>query len=398
MKHLELHVLQSFPVSCLNRDDNNSPKSALFGGVLRGRVSSQCAKRACREEARDQFDSDGFFKGIRTKLIFDKISSRLQGLGESEEMAVALARKAGNYLGKVESDKDDRVKTMMFFSPNEFEKIAGSIYGLTPEEKEAAIKEPDPELEGAAAGRKNKKKEKVNGPMKKALQKALSRFDGLAKDAADIGLFGRMIAADSSLSVDGASMFSHALSTHEVDSEIDYFTAVDERKPVDKTGAGMVEVLEFNSATYYRFAALNLTMLAQEDHFGKTMTQEERKAVVMAFIQGFVKAVPSARRNSMNGNTMPAYVLGVIREKGHPLQLVNAFERPVSKTGKGYVLESIRRINDDYSDLVETWGIEAEFAGVTVSGYGQAGMENKHGSVEVMNLNDLIERMVDYVG
>ena len=61
MKHLELHVIQSVPVACLNRDDLNSPKTAIFGGVQRARVSSQSWKRAIREMAKEmQPDS---FKG-----------------------------------------------------------------------------------------------------------------------------------------------------------------------------------------------------------------------------------------------------------------------------------------------------------------------------------------------
>ena len=51
MKHLELHIIQSVPVACLNRDDLNSPKTAVFGGVQRARVSSQSWKRAIREES-----------------------------------------------------------------------------------------------------------------------------------------------------------------------------------------------------------------------------------------------------------------------------------------------------------------------------------------------------------
>ena len=40
MKLIELHILQSFPVSCLNRDDVGAPKTATFGGATRARISS----------------------------------------------------------------------------------------------------------------------------------------------------------------------------------------------------------------------------------------------------------------------------------------------------------------------------------------------------------------------
>ena len=45
---IEFHILQSFPVTCLNRDDVGSPKTAMIGGTMRARVSSQCWKRAVR--------------------------------------------------------------------------------------------------------------------------------------------------------------------------------------------------------------------------------------------------------------------------------------------------------------------------------------------------------------
>lgn len=45
---IEFHILQSFPVTCLNRDDVGAPKTAVVGGVTRARVSSQCWKRQVR--------------------------------------------------------------------------------------------------------------------------------------------------------------------------------------------------------------------------------------------------------------------------------------------------------------------------------------------------------------
>lgn len=154
-------------------------------------------------------------------------------------------------------------------------------------------------------------------------------------------------------------MFSHALSTHKVDNEIDFFAAVDDLQPKEESGAGMTSTLEFNSATYYRFAALNLNMLADEEHLG-SMTKEERQSVVRTFVEATITAIPSARKNTMNGNTMPVYVLGVVREKGHPVQLVNAFETPVRST-QGYADKSIELLKAEYAKLDNTWGIKAVF-------------------------------------
>jgi CRISPR system Cascade subunit CasC len=199
----------------------------------------------------------------------------------------------------------------------------------------------------------------VKSPIEKAFKGEKKETKSLPKDAADIALFGRMVANDHSLTVEAASMFSHALSTHKADNEIDFFAAVDDLQPKEESGAGMTSTLEFNSATYYRFAALNLDMLADADHL-QSMTKEERQSVVRTFIEATVKAVPGARKNTMNGNTLPVYVLGIVRNVGHPVQLVNAFENPV-RSSQGYAAKSIELLKSEYAKLADTWGIEAAF-------------------------------------
>lgn len=324
MKHLELHIIQSVPVACLNRDDLNSPKTAVFGGVQRARVSSQSWKRAIREMAKEL--SPDVFKGERTRLMFDPLKKAMVDAGLSTEDAEDGAKKIIDHLVKLDSKSKDKVKstTLYFMSPLEVETLA-KAYAETKDAKKAA---------------------------KAVDAKSL-------KDAADISFFGRMVANDHSLTVEAASMFSHALSTHKVDNEIDFFSAVDDLQPKEDSGAGMTSTLEFNSATYYRFVAINLDMLADDEHLG-CMTLVERQAVVRAFVEACIKAIPGARRNTMNGNTLPAYVLGVVRKKGHPIQLVNAFENPI-RPSQGYAGKSVELLKGEYEKLRNTWGLEAAF-------------------------------------
>lgn len=318
MRHLELHILQSVPVACLNRDDFGSPKTALFGNVQRARVSSQCWKRAVRELMQEE--APALFGGQRTRLILDplcRILHEQHGLAEEE------ARKKAEELGAAVSKLDTppvRVKTLFFTSPLELEALAAA-YVATGNAKKAV-------------------KELAKHPI---------------KDAADIALFGRMVASDHSLTLEGAAMFSHALSTHKVSNEIDFFAAVDDLQPEDEAGAGMTGTLEFNSATYYRFAALNLDLL--EQHLS-ALSAEERREVVRNFVTATLRAVPGARKNSMNAATLPSHVLAVVREKGHPVQLVNAFEKPVWTRG-GLMEESVSQLEREYTHLKETWGLEA---------------------------------------
>lgn len=318
MRHLELHILQSVPVACLNRDDFGSPKTALFGNAQRARVSSQCWKRAVRELMQEE--APALFGGQRTRLILDPLCRILH---EQHGLAEEAARKGAEDLGAAVSKLDTppvRVKTLFFTSPLELEALAAAYV--------------------ASGNAKKAVKELAKHPL---------------KDAADIALFGRMVASDHSLTLEGAAMFSHALSTHKVSNEIDFFAAVDDLQPEDEAGAGMTGTLEFNSATYYRFAALNLDLLAQ--HLA-ALSVEERREVVRSFVTATLRAVPGARKNSMNAATLPSRVLVVVREKGHPVQLVNAFEKPVWTRG-GLMEESVSRLEQEYAHLKETWGLEA---------------------------------------
>ena len=59
--YVDFHVLQTVPPSCVNRDDTGSPKTAVYGGATRARVSSQAWKHAIRkmfaEEMADMFET-----------------------------------------------------------------------------------------------------------------------------------------------------------------------------------------------------------------------------------------------------------------------------------------------------------------------------------------------------
>lgn len=344
MQLLELHFLQSVPVSCLNRDDVGSPKTAIFGGVNRARISSQALKRPIRLALQEY--SPTIFAGERSKLIIIPLAERLEKKGIEHGTAVNLARQVGAHLATLDNDAAakgvEKVKTLMFLSPAELDSIANGLSDAAAQLATIATQKPD------EPSSKKKKKEK-GSDIGKIVAKACGEV-GL-KDAADIALFGRMVASDHSLTVEGAAMFSHALSTHKTDNDLDFYTAVDDRQEEDPTvseedraGSGMMGILEFTSAVYYRYVALNLDQLFyQTDRSGKACGnlaallgsehQSARRDIVDAFIRATVKALPGARKNSMNAHTLPAYVVGSYKSKGQPVQLVNAFEKPVNVRG-----------------------------------------------------------------
>lgn len=374
MRHLELHMLQSVPVACLNRDDLGSPKTAFFGGVQRARVSSQCWKRAVRELAKELRESR--FKGFRSKNTTKRLLVFLEEEGLPEKEAILGA----NYLftalhsskadennedsessneSSTEIDENDALedstkKSVLFFTTDVELRCFAKHYIMTGQNE---ILKPKQNKKGEI---RQPKKENIVKAIKRVTQEALKELGNKhLSNGEDIALFGRMTASLPHLNIEGASMFSHALSTHKVDNEIDFFSALDETQSEDKSGAGMIGTLEFNAATYYRFAALNLDMLADDAHLG-SLTREERQDVVATFVEATLKAMPGARKNSMNAHTLPSHVMCVLRDTGHPIQLVNAFEQAVwSPQGKGYMQASFDAMKKEYAELENTWGLKA---------------------------------------
>jgi CRISPR system Cascade subunit CasC len=343
MKLIELHILQSFPVSCLNRDDVGAPKTAIFGGASRARISSQCLKRAIRSEAKELCPE--LYAGERSKLVVRPIAEIVEQHGAPAEKALELSKKLCNELATFDESAFKKhpnilkVKTLIFLSPAEREEIGKELAAMLKESKDA--KSLEKKIKSAAA--------KVR--------------DAKLKDAADIALFGRMVATDHSLTVEGAAMFGHALSTHRADNDIDFYTAVDDRQREDPTveeedraGSGMMGTLEFTSAVYYRYAGLNLGMLDDDDHLG-ALSPEDRRKVVDAFIRATILAVPGARKNSMNAHTLPGYVLGLVKNNGQPLQLINAFEKPVYSKN-GLMEASIAALTEHHKQMQDTWSIQ----------------------------------------
>lgn len=318
MKLIELHILQSYPISCLNRDDVGAPKSATFGGVPRARISSQCLKRAVRLAAAEESPEN--FQGIRSRFLKGPFQAALHSAGLSESEAEKKADEICTEFSKQDSKNKDQVTTAVYLSPGEITQIALAIHG--------------------------------GEDVKKAIKKA-QRLD-----AADIALFGRMVANDATLNVEGAAMFSHALSTHKASNDIDFYSAVDDRKTdAEDAGAGMIGTLEFTSATYYRYAAVNLALFADNKHLG-ALPPDSRRDILKSFIKATLMAVPGARKNSMNAATLPFAVLGIRKDKGQPVQLVNAFERPVKASTNGFDQASREAMEAEHNKLKDTWGIE----------------------------------------
>lgn len=333
MNLIELHILQSFPVTCLNRDDLGAPKSAIFGGILRARVSSQCWKRAVRELFHES--EKGFSETVRTKYLLSlftriiKSEDALKTKEEAESIAkkiLSVANGDKKLFGKFDTKKNI-VDTLFYISEQTATSIVRHVLEKLKEDSKYTPK----------------------------FQEMSDLLKEQVSDAADIALFGRMVAADATNTVEGAALFSHALSTHAVRSELDFFSAIDdEKKNADDAGAGQIGTIEYSSACYYRYIGVNLDLLKKSNLFD----QNQIKAVLENFIRAAILANPSARKNSMFGQGLPSYILAVKRS-GQPLSLANAFEKPVeAKRGSGFIEPSIAALKKEWSDLKAAFGID----------------------------------------
>jgi len=326
---LDVHVLQTLPPSCLNRDDTGSPKSALYGGARRARVSSQSWKRATRRYFNEHL-AYGTGQGTRTRklphLFVERLTERLGERANDEARIVKLANTAAGLLVGV---KPDRLKKLQASDVPADLDYALFVSAST---IDSAVDQLLAAYDGA---------ELDEGALKAAMGSGHSL---------DVALFGRMIADTPELNIDAACQVAHAISTHRVASEFDFYTTVDDLAGDEEPGAAMMGYVEFNSATLYRYATLSLGRLA--DNLGDTGAAA---AGARAFVEAFAKSLPTGHQNTFAAMTLPDVIFAALRTD-QPVSLVGAFEAPVEGSD-GYVADSARRLAEHARHLDDLYGV-----------------------------------------
>jgi CRISPR system Cascade subunit CasC len=304
---IEIHALQNFAPSNLNRDDTGAPKDALFGGTRRARVSSQCLKRAVREHFKEQNKA---WVANRTKRIVDALKERVASKlkthkGFTEENLVKAIEVAVSSLGsnkKIKVDKERKTDVLLFLSPKEIDSL------------ESVIAESYADL--------LKKK-----PSDEVVQTLNDAIDGENKSrlSVDVALFGRMLAVMPEKNQNAACQVAHAISTHAVEREFDFYTAVDDLKPEDTAGADMMGTVEFNSACFYRYAVVDWDKLVNNLQSNTDLAAKGLRA----FLEGFVIAEPTGKQNTFAAHNHPEFVAISVRRNTAPRNLANAFETAI---------------------------------------------------------------------
>jgi len=316
----------------------------MVGGTTRARVSSQCWKRQVRLAMRDF----GVKLGTRTKYIGNLIAEACRGKGATEEQSQACGAKIEHiFMAKANDDKkakkgkradknedvvedadadekasSEKTDTLLFLSPKEVVTLAEAfkVKGFNPDEVIKDAKNPVKDVEKLIG---NKVEKNI--------------------DALDIALFGRMVAQAAKLNVEAAASFSHAISTHKVTNEVEFFTALDDNPDPEKSGSSHMGSLEFNSATYYRYISLDVGQLWQ------TLAGQNIPEAMESFIKAIFVAVPSARQTTQSGAS-PWEFAKVFVRKGQRLQV--PFETAVKSQNGGF-LEASKNEMRAYLDKKE---------------------------------------------
>lgn len=325
-RFIQLHYLTIYPPSNPNRDDQGRPKSAVFGGEPRLRISSQAIKRAARTSDAMQQALQGHM-GARTQRIGEVIEQALKGAGAEGDAAREAAKQIADVFGKLdtEAEKKGHVRTrqLAFVSPQE--------QALATELAQKAIAgEPLP----------------GNAELKKMV---LRTADG----AADIAMFGRMLADDPDFNREAAVQVSHAITTHRALVEDDFYTAVDDLKTtVEDAGAGFVGDAGFGSGVYYLYACIDRDLLAENLEGDRGLAARAAEALVEAL----AVSSPSGKRNSFAHQTRAGFIRA---ESGaqQPRSLAGAFFQPV----KGALMAgSVQALQDMADKMDQAYGLCAE--------------------------------------
>lgn len=326
---INFHILISHSPSCLNRDDMNMQKSAIFGGKRRVRVSSQSLKRTMRKSpyyAQHLGEST-----IRTKHLSDLkelLIKRLQDRFDATLIARTLTLLAGKDLKAEVAVDGDAV------APWAVEEIAWFC--------EQVKKADEQKLDDKALAKQLKEQADA---MRRALAGGI-----------DIALSGRM-ATSGLLSelgkVDGALAVAHVITTHTVDADIDWFTAVDD---LQELGSGHLDTQEFSSGVFYRYASLNISQL--QANLGNA-PREKALEVASHVLHLMATVVPSAKQQSFAAHNLAD--LAMVSFSDIPVSLANAFEEPV-KAAPGFIKPSVKALHDYWQAVHTGYGLEEKSA------------------------------------
>lgn len=351
---VNFHVLISHSPSCLNRDDMNMQKTAVFGGKTRVRISSQSLKRAFRHS---HYYLEQFKRSTRTRRLLDDLATKLRESAESTEQADAIEQcalhAAAIFEGKTKPDeikkytraKSGHIETQIIpFSQAEIDEIRKLLIDAASKPEKSRI-------------------DHLKSEIQRMEREQRTRID------LDVALSGRMANSDLVYPVDGALAVAHAITTHTVEpQDIDWFTAVDDlTQDAGETGAGHLNTQQFSAGVFYRYASLNLRQLQANlgliaNIHAEETTESRTRALDIArhALHLLATVVPEAKQRSFAAHNLADFAIVSLADQ--PVSLANAFEEPIERDWKhgGYLKPSIEKLADYWSRVNSAYGLEEQ--------------------------------------
>lgn len=412
--YIDVHIIHSAPYSNLNRDRQGAPKSATYGGVSRPRLSSQHGRRHSRTHMEEALGT----RAIRTRGTPLAVAKRLTAAGWDETTALAAAQMlilAADIKGLGLSDAGG-TNALLFLPETAFDSLAeiASIHhdaltkaatsaakAIAEAKAKADAKKAKSDTEDADAEYEEEEEEAAEtGPLAAAYKKipAADRkkiqagvLEVFRQRNASIAAYGRMLANEAGSAVAGAIQMAHSIGTHAGPSQIDFFSAVDDliHDAGEETGAGHMGDQRYTSATFYRYATLNVRELI-DNLEGDSDTAQQ---VIEAFLRAFPLAIMPAKASGTAPHTVP-HLIHIAVRTDRPVNLVGAFETPIPATVSGYVPASLDALNAHAAAHTRMLGTSriADHAHVTLSDTEFTALGDRVDAVD-----DLITRTLDTV-
>jgi len=345
---IEIHMLQSHAPSNLNRDDTGSPKDAWFGGHLRARISSQCIKRSIRTSPLMEQEL-GEHLAVRTRRFPELLQAELRSLELDDDAVRVIAAKATQFgkgeapasegtaeqqqvkAGKPQEPEHLETRQLMFCSAAEVGELATALASLYERVGAQAFAKMNPE----------------------GVIKELGAAGASLPRSVDIALFGRMTTQPAPFAnVEAAMQVAHAISTHAIERQFDYFTAVDDLKMGDETGAGHLGDIEFNAAVYYKYFSLDWDEFIDDRHLAGDADVARRAVAV--FIRAAALTTPTGKQNSFAAHNPPDAILVEVKPENIPVSYANAFVDPARPDSDNDLVEASIKAFAGYAAKLRT--------------------------------------------
>lgn len=367
-RYVEIHILQTLPPACLNRDRDNQPKTVRYGGWTRMRVSSQAWKRACRQAFNERLKPEQLGKRSRefTGMILDRLPEDKRG----HERTVDACRQLIATLGIPEdADRPGQTAAVQFIGERQWQRFADLIAETLDEE--------DP-----IQAVKDRKKQ--------------ARDIFVDEHSVDVALFGRMSAGDDTEAnrVDAACQVAHAIGITPSDIEYDFYTAIDDHsgqaiEPENdgtSTGAAHLSSTGYTTSTVYRYACIDVDQLAR-NLAGDT---DALRQAIAAFLDAFATSMPTGKQNAFAAFTLPDFTAIDIRDD-RPVNLAAAFEQPIRRDT---IPTATRRLLEQCDDYLNTFGLHEPAMWITATRQAMQGLDEDQQDMPIP-LPDAIREAAD---